>query len=342
MITDQCSFDFSQLQQRFKKVIEQNNVAGFKYFKKLLKTYLLFHVLFLTYLALLGTCLYLIASPYQRLHLVSIFIALFSLSTFTYLALIFYFQAKKVEQIEYLVSWYVSISKKALGGEFSYMEHYLSLAGGLYHFAHVLNIKNMPLYKWKLPIPSLDLLLKKMIIRIYRADFFFLKEKLMQACIHQHLLLLKHEPTSSEVHGSLGNSYLSLAKLYKSERDAAASQKVSIQMLSEESKAKCTKALCQAIEEYRILEEELSQDPWVLMQLAICFHELEDFEKEIFYFEKLLENSSQDDAIMYRLAELYFTQNKHAKGFKLYKILRDKGLESADQLIENYIETASV
>lgn len=340
MSTQECSFDFSQIEERFLKIIELNCQAGIKYFKKIIRNHILFHTLCFFYLLSLSLCVYFFSGPFKNLSLLSIFIALLSLSTFTYLALIFYFQSKKKDQFEHLTDWYVSISKKAIGGEFSYLEHYLSLAGGLYHFSHYLNPKNMPLYKVKAPLPSLQKILKKLALFIYVKDFHKLKEMLMIACIEQHLELLKYEPTHLEVHGSLANSYLALAKIYKYSKNHELLDSLSLDKLPDESKIKFRNTILHAIQEYQILEDDLPEDPWVLMQLAICYHELEDYDNEILYFEKILNSSQNNYAIMMRLAELYFSQKKHSKGFKLYKMLKENQVDGADLLMENYIESA--
>lgn len=340
MTTQECNFDFSQIQERFLKIIELNCYSGFKIFRKILRGYLIFHSLAWLLLISLSLCVYLFSGPLYNLSFLSIFIALLALTSFTYLALIFYFQSKKTDQLTQLTHWYVSILKKSIGGEFSYLEHYLALAGGLYFFSHYLNPKAMPLYKLKIWLPSLQKVVRKLALFIYVKDFHKLKEMLMLSCIKQHLTLLKYEPTHLEVHGSLANSYLSLSKIYKYSRDHELLDNFSLDDLSEESKIKFKNTIAQAIEEYQIIEDFLPKDPWVLMQLALCYHELEDYDHEIYYFEKILESSDNNYAVMMRLAQLYFSQKKHAKGFKLYKILRENSVEGVELLIEDYIETA--
>ncbi len=340
MVTQKHGFDFSHIHERFLKIIELNCHSGFKFFKKILRSHLLFHVCSLSVLVCTALCVFLFSAPLQNLTLLPIFISLLTLSTFTYFALIFYFQSKKNDQIQHLVTWFVSISKKAIGSEFSYLEHYLSVAGGLYHFAHSVSVKSMPLYNKTYALPSLKKISKKLAIWIYAKDFYKLKEFLMIECIKEHLELLRYEPTHLEVHGSLANSYLALAKIYKQSNILESSDQFAFDALSENIKVKFINSLNHAIEEYQILSAELPDDPWVLMQLGICFHELKDYENEIICFEKILETSENNHAVMVRLAKLYFAQKKHSHGFKLYKMLRDQEVEGIDELIDNYIESA--
>jgi tetratricopeptide (TPR) repeat protein len=108
----------------------------------------------------------------------------------------------------------------------------------------------------------------------------------------------------------------------------------------EELLKKFKTCILKAIEEYKIILASTEQAPWVLAQLATCYHELELYDKEIETFEKILEISSSQEEVMTRLSYLYFQEGKNAQGFKLYKLIKETNPPKAEEIFSYYISKA--
>lgn len=327
----------------FHKILELHCLSGLKHVRKVLRSYVLFHCIFT--LLLTGELFFLITLYFLEKTTSLFAIGIFSLilSVFSYLILLFYFQAKKPEQFKQLKEWFLSICKKSIPEDLSQIDYHLFLAQSLYTFATFFQAKELPLYFASFPITSFQRLMKKCCYLWHWKDFQKIKEILLLDCIYQHLALLKHEPTNLEVHASLGNSYLTLASVYKSmHRETLTHQQpLSLEELQEELLKKFKSSISKAIEEYKIIRVSTDhEDPWVLVQLATCYHELEMYDKEIELFEKILEISGSNHDVMSRLAYLYFQEGRNAQGFKLYKVIKENAPEKAAQLFDYYISKA--
>lgn len=322
-------------QESFQKILELHGASGLKHCKKVLRSYILFHAVLVSVLLVevLGITISYVLDKGMSFFALELFAIL--LTFFTYLVLAFYFQAKKPEQLKQLKEWFLSMCKKSMPDEMSQVDYHLFLAQALFTFSSYFQIRELPVYLKRCPLISLKRLLKKCSYLWHWKDFQKMKEFLLYDCIHQHLSLLKYEPTNLEVHASLGNSYLTLGALYKSMHESFAPED-----LEEVYAKKFKQSIQKAIEEYKIILESSINNPWVLAQLATCYHELGQFEKEIEAFEKLLEISESDPEIMFKLAYLYFQQEKNAKGFYLYKLLKESHPTDADALFEYYISQA--
>lgn len=327
----------------FHKIIELHAYAGLKHFKKILHSYVVFHASF--------SLLFIVESGFLlSLHFLEKMSVLFAfglfafvLTLFTYLVLIFYFQTKKPEQLRQLKDWYLSVCKKSLPHEsLSETEFHLFLAQALHLFSSLFQPKELPTYLSSIPIPSLKRLIKKCSHLWAWQDFQKMKELLILDCIFQHLCLLKHEPTNLEVHASLGNSYLTLASIYKlMNKDIFLKDMMLIlEDFEEELLKKFKTCILKAIEEYKIILASSEHDPWVLAQLATCYHELEMYEKEIETFERILEISSSQEEVMTRLSYLYFQEGKNAQGFKLYQLIKETNPYKAEEIFSYYISKA--
>lgn len=332
----------------FHKILELHCLSGLKHFKKVLFSYVLFHFLFIIAFILETAFLMTLYFLEKTSSLFAIGIFSLILSVFSYLVLIFYFQAKKPEQFKQLKDWFLSVCKKSMPEEMSQSDYHLFLAQSMYTFASLFHAKELPAYLSSFPIVSFQRLMKKCCYLWHWKDFQKIKEILLLDCIYQHLALLKHEPTNLEVHASLGNSYLTLASVYKSMHRESLSQQepLSLDDLKEEFLKNFKGSISKAIEEYKIIresshpDESHQDDPWVLAQLATCYHELELYDKEIEHFEKILEISESNQEVMTRLAYLYFQEGRNAQGFKLYKIIKEIDPKKAADLFDYYVSEA--
>ena len=91
-----------------------------------------------------------------------------------------------------------------------------------------------------------------------------------------------------------------------------------------------------AIEEFTILSQYASDDPWVHEQMAMGYRDLGIPEEEIKEVELLSRLRPQDKAILFRLGALYFSQGMNAKGLKVYEELQKTNFKRAEDLISSY------
>jgi hypothetical protein len=145
----------------FQKIIELHAQVGLKHFKKILRSYLVFHTLFAG-LFFLEAVFLLSLYFFEKVSVIfALGIFAFVLTLFTYLVLIFYFQTKKPEQLRQLKDWYLSVCKKSLPQEsLSETEFHLFLAQALHLFSSSFQPKELPVYLSSIPLPSFKRLMK--------------------------------------------------------------------------------------------------------------------------------------------------------------------------------------
>lgn len=167
--------------------------------------------------------------------------------------------------------------------------------------------------------------------RLYRKDLFVMKEILLQAAIQAHLSEIRTTPTLLELHASLANTYLSLAKMYR-EAKLVESRTSSQQAL--EMRFQTASKL--AIEEFLILRDYAPSDPWVYEQLAAGYRTLRLQDLEIQALEALRTLRPHDQDALFRLGVLYFETQKQALGLRMYEALRALHVKKAEELILFY------
>lgn len=322
------------------KVLELHCVSGLKHFKKVIRSHVVFHLVFACILlfeiaGLITTCVL-----YRQSAFFALCISVLVLSIFTYLVLLFYMQSRKPEQFRLLKQWFLSVCSKSLSEDISPSDYHLFLAQALFLFSQFFQTKEIPTYLRSFPLDSIQRVMKKLSWLWHYKNFQRMKEILLLECTYEHLSLLKIEPMNLEVHASLGNSYLALSSVYKGLLQSPVksdTESSSFEQMGETLEESFQTSIQNAIEEYKIIYETVKNDPWVLAQLATCYHELEMYDKEIEHFEKILEVSESQNDVMLRLAYLYFQEGHNAQGFKIYKLLKESHHEKADELFSYYI-----
>lgn len=242
------------------------------------------------------------------------------LTCFSYFVLLFYFQAKKPEQLIELRDQFLQSCRQVLPIPPGEAQHHLSLAEALSKLTSYLHDFEWNFYK----VPKFLHPLSKAISRFsgycYGADVFQMKLLLLDAAVDEHLKQIRATPTDLEVHASLANTYVSLSKLYK---DPAFEEKFQV-----------TARL--AMEEFCILSHYAPNDPWVHEQLAVGYRDLDMAQEEMREVETLLKLRPQDKEILYRLGSLYFKQGMNAKGLQIYEELKRANFKKAEDLIASY------
>jgi tetratricopeptide (TPR) repeat protein len=242
------------------------------------------------------------------------------LTCFSYVVLLFYFQAKKPEQLQQLRDQFLQSCRQILPTPPGEAQHHLSLAAALSKLAHYLHDFEWNFYRMPKFLSPFSGLISRFSAACYGADVFKMKLLLLHAAVEEHLKQIRSTPTDLEVHASLANTYITLSKIYKGPP------------FEEEFKG----AARLAIEEFRILSHYAPNDPWVHEQLAVGYHDLGMPEEEMREIETLLHLRAQDKEILYRLGSLYFDQGMNAKGLQIYEELKRAHFKKAEDLISSY------
>lgn len=242
------------------------------------------------------------------------------LTAFSYFVLLFYFQAKKPEQLVQLRDRFLQSCRQILSVPAGEAQHHLSLAEALSKLSSYLHDFEWNFYK----VPSFLSLFSKVISRFsgycYGEDVFKMKTLLLQAAVGEHLKQIRITPTDLEVHASLANTYVALSKIYQGPE-------------LEENRRVMARL---AIEEFTILSQYAPNDPWVHEQLAAGYRDLGMPQEEMREVETLLKLRANDKEILYLLGNLYFKQGMNAKGLQVYEELKRGNFKKAEDLIASY------
>lgn len=287
-------------------------------FRKVTSSFITFHLIFWIALSL-EICLFLplIAKP----PLFALTLGVFFLTGFTYIVLLFYFQAKKPEQLIAIRDQFLESCRHLLPSPPGEAQHHLSLAAALLKLSTYLDDFETRFYT----IPPYLQLFTPMIQRFshhcYHKDIFRMQQLLLHAATDEHLKQIRITPTDLEVHASLANTYVDLSQLYAG---------------NEQFDAQYKNAAKLAIEEFRILSHYAPHDPWVHEQLADGYRAMKMAREETEEVELLAKLRPQDPETLLRLGSLYFELEENAKGLKIYEELVALNYKKGEELIALY------
>lgn len=308
-------------------------------FKAITRHYALFHLCFFS-LALFEIVLFLFFfSFFAKSAWMAFCLAGFFLTGFSYFVLLFYFQAKKPQQMLLLRNEYREECLKASSFSVGAAEYHLSATHALYRLVDALESQEHNYYPLLMRVEALAPLIEKFTIWAHWKDVHAMKELLLFAALDQQMQLVKLSPTDLEAHASLANGCVALSRLYMDPRKRDPRKQpvwVSREYSSPEMQHKFRMAAERAIEEFTILDAYAPRDPWVHAQLASLCHDLALPEKEIAEYETLLDISPDNQEVLLRLGILYFQQGHNAKGLKIYDQLKKEEPTKAEELISYY------
>ena len=323
----------------FQEQMEKHASAAIEEFKEITRQYSVFHICFfaLACFELLAFALFfsfLTKSTILAFSLAGIF-----LTGFSYFVLLFYFQAKKPEQLLAVRHTFLESCQQALPFEKNSSEFHSSLAGALHHLFNQLHRQEYTYYPLPSTFKTLAPLLQKFSVWCHWKDLHQMKEFLLLMMIREHVELVKMAPTDLETHASLAHSYRLLAKHYQDPRTANPQTEhlwVSPEYHNADMLKKFERTSWRAIEEYKILDYYAPNETWVHAQLASIFHDLNLAQEEIREYEAILRTSPQDREILFRLGVLYFEQGLNAQGLRLYEQLKKMQDAKAEELLSYY------
>lgn len=308
-----------------------------KKFCRISRSVVLFHFLFLSVFLIEAAaflCIFPILSHTATLALSLIIVFL---TGFSYFVLLFYFQARKPEQILLLKDDFLESCRRLISVPPGMSQHHLSIAEALSRLSQYLVDFEWSFYK----VPSIFAFSSSFISRFsayfHWEDVFELKQLLLTAAIEEHLKQIRITPTDLEVHASLAGTYVALSKLYRDPLQAATHPRSNhFRKLQSQYEEKATAYSRLAMEEFKILSQYAANDPWVHEQMALGYKDLGIPEEEIREVEILLKLRPQDKDILYRLGSLYFSQGLNAKGLQVYDELKRTNYKKAEDLIVSY------
>lgn len=311
----------------------------FMRFTRYIKSLLFFNLVFLFVLVFELISFLAFLAIFKANSYLAFLLGTFFLTLFCFFVLRLYLQAKKPEKLANYVEEYVEQCKKLLSFQEQVAEHHIALASNLQKFAANLHEKEYSYYSPPFFLKSLRPTLEKYSCFCHWEDFHQLKELLLTRAVEEHLKVVKIEPTNLEVHAALANAYVMLSSLYADPRKYHGfddSRWVSPKRYSEKMQEQFRALSKRAIEEFKILNAYAPDDPWVHMQLAYSYHDLQMPEEEMREYEIVLKLSPGDKETLFKLGMLYFNEGENAKGLQIYEILKRTHYKKAERLIKFY------
>lgn len=325
--------------QHFQDHVEQVCTSSLETFKQITQQYAFFHILFFAIGLLEFFAFVLFFSFFTKSALFAFTIAGLFFTGFVYFVLLFYFQAKKPQQLLELRNAFVEQCKAALPFEKHISEYHEAQIHASYYLLSQFHRQEYAYYSLPAAFQTLSLLTKKFSAWAHWKDVYQIKEMFLLMIIKEQIKLVQIKPTDLEVHAGLATSFISLAKLCMDPRKNAPEEYhpwVSPEYQSDSMREKFTHACLRAIEELHILDAYAHNDLWIHSQLASVYHDLGMTEQEIKEYETILALAPKDQNILLRLGILYFSQGQNAQALHLYEKLQGLSTSKAEQLLSHY------
>lgn len=334
-IEDSTEFDT----KFFSKEVDELCQQALWKFESIIKVYVFFNMIFLGIAILEFIFLATFFTFLSKSSMFAVSLAIAFLTSFSYFVLRLYFQAKKPEQFLELRDQYIEGCKNLLNYQETVPEHHVALASSSRKFVACLHEKEYSYYQPPEWMEIFSTTMEKFSCWWHWKDLHKMKEILLQFAIDEHIRLIKCEPTNLEVHAILANAYVMLSSLYADPRKAEGFDEerwTSPERFSTEMQEKFRATAEGAIEEFKILNDYAPNDPWVHIQLAYSYHDLQMPEKEIREYETILKLRPNDKETLFKLGMLYFQQGLNAKGLQVYEELKYSHYKKAENLIKFY------
>ena len=323
----------------FEEHIENLSANTLDAFKQIARQYALFHIAFFSIGLIELLSFVLFFSFFARSAIFAFTLAGLFFTGFAYFVLLYYFQAKKSQQLLEIRNAFIEKCKTAL--PFAHQDHEFHTAQihALYQLFSSLHRQEYAFYLLPSSFKTASLLAKKFSVWTHWKDVHQFKESLLFSIIGHYVHLVQLKPTDLEIHAGLANVFMFLTKLYRDPRKNAPNEEyfwVSPEYHSEAMHQQFKLSAFRAIEELRILDTYAPNDPWVHAQLASVYRDLDIVDKEIEEYEAILKLTPKDHEILYRLGVLYFSQGRNAQALRLYEKLKELQESKAEELLSHY------
>lgn len=307
-------------------------------FSEVMRSYIYFNIFFLTIGCIEFFLLIVFFTFLMQSAILALSLALLFLTFFSYFTLKLYFQTRKTEQLQELKERYLTACKAILHYQDGVPEHHIALANACTMLSDRLQGSEYDLYPPPEKLNFLSPSLRKFSYWCHWWDVHRIRELILHCAIEENIKLVKCGPTSLEAHAALANAYVLLSSLYADPCFIAKegwgwiSHDKSMQMLDGKFRATAERA----IEEFKILNDFAPNDPWIHIQLAYSYHDLNMPMEEIREYETVMTLNPEDTESLFKLGKLYFEQGLNAKGLRIYEQLKHIQPQKADALIHSY------
>jgi hypothetical protein len=305
------------------------------HFRRITTSCVLFHLLFATLLAAELVFFFSFISLLLQSTLLAISLSGIFLTVFSYSVLLFYYQAKKPEQLILLKNQFLASSRQILSLPIGEREHHLSISVALTKLASYLEDYEWHFYRLPRILTPFHSLLSRVSAFVTWQDVFRFKQILLHAAIDEHIAQIRLTPTDLEIHASLATTYIALSRLFLEPEPSSVALKT-YQKKQDSFKENFRIAAELAIEEFQILSSYAPNDPWVHEQLAAGYRDLQMPTEEVGEIETLLRLKPDAQELLCRLGALYFSQGFNAKGLRVYEDLKRANYKKAEDLITAY------
>jgi tetratricopeptide (TPR) repeat protein len=325
--------------QHYHEQISKLWTPALRKLNRLIRTYVIFNLVFLL---IAGCEIALFLSFFALLSqstVLAFTLAVFFMTLFSYFVLKLYLQAKQPEQLMEVCETYLEKCKEIIRYQEGIPEHHIALGHAAHKFTAALHEREYGFYPPPPFLKTLSPTLEKFSCFCHWKDLHRMKELLLTIAVEEHLKVVKCEPTNLEVHASLANAYVMLSSLYADPRKYHGYDEERYtpeERYSEGMRAKFRATARRAIEEFKILNDYAPDDPWVHVQLAYSYHDLQMPEEEIREYEIVLTLRPDDKETLFKLGMLYFQKGMNAKGLRIYEALKRTHYKKAESLIKFY------
>ena len=323
----------------YQNPIDQVCLSAVQKFRKILKSYSLFNLLFL--LLISGEIAYFFVhlSILLQTFVMAIHFALIFATIFCYFTLHMYVHTRKTEKLMELKQDFILTCKELTQDTDETTEQHLVIAQACCRLAEKLYAQEYRIY----PCPNwcffLNSSFEKFNCYLFWQDVHLMKELLLQSCVDEHIKIVRMQPIDLEAHAGLANAYVMLSGLYIDPKNVEGLDEdrwIPSNKFTEDFKVKFRSIAERAIEEFKILSDYAPHDPWVHAQLAYSYRDLQMPKEEIKEYETLLDLCPDDKDILFKLGKLYFEQGQNAKGLQVYETLKRSNYKKAEHLIYFY------
>lgn len=306
---------------------------------KAVTLYVYFHLAYLLLAAVEVGVFFSFFALLGKSSVLAFLLSLSLLTLFSFFVLRLYLQAKKPEQLLSICEEYITECKTFIGYQDGIPEHHIALASALQKLSQELHEREYFFYSPPEYLKSLMQTMEKFSAFCHWKDLHLMKEYLLNSAIEEHIKAVKCEPTNLEVHAALANAYVMLSSLYADPRKYEGfddDRYIPVERFSKEMQETFREVAEKAIEEFKILNDYAPDDPWVHIQLAYSYHDLQMPEEEIREYETILSLRQDDKETLFKLGMLYFQQGMNAKGLRIYDTLKKTNYQKAENLIKFY------
>lgn len=305
-------------------------------FERFLRLHTLFHLVFWSLLGLELLFIFLFFTFLAQSLLMAFALSTLFLTLFSYLMLRLYFQAVKPEQLQNLKEQFVQMYKTLSHYQEEVPEHHLSLAHACCKLSDELAGSEYRFCRLPDWLKLLAPLMEKGSWWWQWQDVHQMRELLLFKAVEENVKLVWCEPVNPEAHAALANAYVLLSTLYSAPFKEGHEKWLLSDAYTRSLDEKFRRTANKAIEEFQILCEYAPNDPWIHLQLAYSYHDLDMPIEEIHEYETILRLQPDDQETRFKLGSLYFQQGMNAKGLHIYEELRLTDVKRADALIRYY------